>query len=90
MALNISGLKRIEQFPLASNANSNFFGYATADAVATVQAAGYFNSARHKLLVGDVIMVKAGLGGTPKLLFLHVATVPAAPTNITVTTETFA
>lgn len=42
----------------------NVFYYATTDAKATVQAAGYFNSAAALLKVGDLINATFGVGGT--------------------------
>lgn len=43
------------------------FLYRTADAVATVTASGYFNSAvaEYNLATGDMILAVSGFGGTP-------------------------
>ena len=87
MPVEITKLKRIEQIPLGVGSNHNWFYGASADAVATVLAAGFFNTVRHKLLVGDTIVYKAGLGTAPNLLFLNVATVPASPGDVTVTVD---
>lgn len=54
---------------------SKYF-YATADATATVAAAGYFNDAREQLAKGDVVEVVADIDGTPDRLHLLIDTVP--------------
>lgn len=41
------------------------FGYATDDAAATVEGAGYFNAAAGELLRGSTIVVIAAFAGTP-------------------------
>lgn len=60
--------------------------YATEDALATVVAAGYFNSARANVKVGDVIIFVAGYGGT---LAVETAVFSAVPSsgNVTITRE---
>lgn len=40
--------------------------YATADAAAVVDTAGYFNPAADMLRVGDMMFANLGLGGTPQ------------------------
>lgn len=40
------------------------YGYSTADAVATVNTAGYFNALADQLSVGDIIFVRSSTGGT--------------------------
>ena len=52
MAYAASGLTR-----LAGASNGNLWFYTTADAIAAVNSAGYFNSAANMLNVRDVIMV---------------------------------
>jgi len=39
--------------------------YATVDAAASVDTAGYFNNAAHMLRVGDMIMANVDTDGTP-------------------------
>lgn len=56
--------------------------YATDDAAATVETAGYFNGARAFLRVGDVITSVMAAGGTPVLKQYVVTAVPASG-NIT-------
>ena len=52
MAYSASGLSR-----LAGSSNMNLWSYVTADAIATVNTEGYFNSAANMLAVRDVIIV---------------------------------
>lgn len=52
MAYSASGLTR-----LAGGSGVNLYHYSTTDAIATVNSAGYFNSAANMLNVRDVIIV---------------------------------
>lgn len=52
MAYSASGLTR-----LAGGSGVNLYHYSTADAIATVNTAGYFNNAANMLNVRDVIIV---------------------------------
>lgn len=52
MAFSASGLTR-----LAGGSGVNLYHYSTTDAIATVNSAGYFNSAANMLNVRDVIIV---------------------------------
>jgi len=52
MAYSASGLSR-----LAGSSNMNLWSYVTTDAIATINSAGYFNSAANMLAVRDVIIV---------------------------------
>ena len=52
MAYSASGLSR-----LAGSSNMNLWSYVSADAIATVNTEGYFNSAANMLAVRDVIIV---------------------------------
>lgn len=61
--------------------------YATADAAATVTTAGYFNDARYKLSVNDLIICMCVVGGTGVLVYAKVTAAPAAG-NVTVTSNT--
>jgi hypothetical protein len=63
------------------------FSYATDDAAAVVEAAGYFNDARSRLTVGSIIFASMVLGGTPVLKSLIVTAVPATG-NVTVALQT--
>jgi hypothetical protein len=57
--------------------------YATDDAAATVEAAGYFNGARAFLRVGDIITAVMAAAGTPIGKNYVVLTVPASG-NVTI------
>lgn len=61
----------------------------TADAAATVAAAGYFNGARGLLQVNDLIEAVTGVGGSVVVKAYIVATVPATG-NVTVAAVTYA
>lgn len=65
----------------------NFYCYATPDAVATVIAAGYFNNARSKLNVNDVIDALCVATGTGDRVSVIVTAVPASG-NVTVAVNT--
>jgi|TARA_S200002703_G_scaffold46294_2_gene40166 hypothetical protein len=52
MAYSAAGLTR-----LAGGSGVNLYHYSTTDAIATVNTAGYFNSAANMLNVRDVIIV---------------------------------
>jgi hypothetical protein len=52
MAFNAAGLTRI-----GGASNADLWFYTTADAIATVNTAGYFNDASNMLAVRDVIIV---------------------------------
>lgn len=76
---------------LASGAQKNalisLYSYATDDAAATVEAAGYFNSARGRLTVGTVIIASMANAGTPVLKAYVVTAVPATG-NVTIALQT--
>lgn len=55
----------------------------TNDARADTIAAGYFNSSRAKLVLGDSIQIHSDMGGTPKLSMVIVTASPASG-NVTV------
>lgn len=79
MAFKIEQLKRYAQVYLpTAKRQCNFFFHATEDPAASVAAAGYFNLARHKLKVGDVIVSKSGITATEVLQFLDVTAVPGS------------
>lgn len=59
------------------------FIYATVDAAATLETAGYFNNARNTLQKGDIILASMVNGGTP-VLKPYVATAVPASGNVTV------
>jgi hypothetical protein len=68
----------------AKTTTSSLWRYATDDAAATVETAGYFNSARGLLTVGDAINASMVLAGTPVVKNYVVLTVPVSG-NVTIT-----
>jgi len=89
MAFNIRSLTLYASAPVATNTAVNFYVYATADAAATVLTAGYFNDARSKLKVNDVIEAMAVATATGDRLTLKVTAAPASG-NVTVAVNTSA
>lgn len=85
MALNNRALVQDASVPYAADtAPCNFYKYASADAAATIVAAGYFNNVRDKLKVGDIIEAVA-LAGTASADRLElVVTAAPATGNVTV------
>lgn len=89
MALGIRSLCMAGSVPYTNTlGRTAWYRYATADAVATVTTAGYFNGAREKLAVGDTIDAVCVLGGTPDRVSVLVTAVPAAPGDVTVAINT--
>lgn len=60
-----------------ANTAVNWYVYASGDAAATITTAGYFNGARDKLKVNDIIFVMAVAAGTGDFLALKVTAAPA-------------
>ena len=71
----------------AAGKRVDFFSYATADAVATVTTAGYFNNARAKLQVNSVIDALCLADGVGDRISVTVTAVPATG-NVTVAINT--
>ncbi len=67
MAYDASKLTR-----LAGASGVALWHYATTDTVATVNTAGYFNSAANMLNVNDVIIAVTSTGGTPVISHVYV------------------
>jgi hypothetical protein len=79
MAFNARSLCLFNSTPYgAASKTVNWYGYGTPDAAATVVAAGYFNGARDKLKVNDVIMAMTVADGVGDLLVLKATAVPAS------------
>jgi len=57
---------------LAGSSSGSLFHYSTADAVADVNTAGYFNAAANMLRLNDVILCVSSTGGTPVISQLYV------------------
>jgi len=89
MAFKIRQLQRVASVSFDDNGTSkkcNWYVYATTDADATVQAAGYFNDARDTLSVGDTIEAMTALAGTPERVVMRVTAVPTTG-NVTVAVD---
>jgi hypothetical protein len=78
MALDIKALVRMVSVPVSAGVTYTKWAYASADAAATIVAAGYFNGARDQLKVNDTIDVMAVQGGTGDWLLLKATAVPAS------------
>lgn len=76
-------LVRVTSAPIAAGDVRSAYKYWTADAAATVAAAGYFNGARTRLLKGDTITVVSDVGGTPALK-AYVVTASPSTGNVTI------
>jgi len=59
------------------------YGYSTADTIATVNTAGYFNSLANTLAVGDTILVRSSTGGTQALSWVYVLTNTGGVVDVT-------
>lgn len=69
MAFDINSLKPISQ---AGTDGPDFFIYSSADTIADINTAGYFNNVAIQLKVNDVILVVSSTGGTPVHSFVIV------------------
>lgn len=67
MAFSLSGF-----YPDGRAGGLKVHTYNTTDTMATVRAAGYFNSVSDVLAVNDLIMVASSTGGTPVLTITYV------------------
>lgn len=82
------------QVPVGSAAGAagatvlSIFAYATDDAAATVETAGYFNNARALLTVGDIILAVMAVGGGTPVLKAYTATAVPASGNVTIARQT--
>ncbi len=71
----------------ASNGGVSFYTYSTADAAASVLAAGYFNAVRANLMVNDVVIAMCQRDVIGDLVIMRVATVPSDASNVTVVSD---
>ncbi|WP_127523664.1 hypothetical protein [Mesorhizobium sp. Z1-4] len=82
MSLNLRSLALWASAPFglstAAASKVNFYTYASADSLATILAAGYFNDARDKLQVDDVIFVLSAAGGASAFTTIIMDTVPTS------------
>lgn len=66
MPFEVKGLSRLYQLGTSGTLQpTNFWGYVTADAHATIIAANYFNAQAQHMRVGDIILATTAIGGTP-------------------------
>ena len=86
MALQIRALTLTASVPVDTNKSVGFYKYATPDAAATVIAAGYFNDARDKLAVNDIIECVCVATGTGDRVVVRVTAVPSSG-NVTVAAD---
>jgi len=86
MTFKIRSLALYASVPYDTNKSVRFYKYATIDAAATVLTAGYFNDARDKLQVNDVIECVTSAGGTGDRIVVRVTAVPSSG-NVTVTVD---
>ena len=87
MAYEPKALVRVANSYVTDSVTMGAHIYGTPDLAAVVETAGYFNGARAKLTVGDVITASMGIGSTQKLKILVVTAVPATG-NVTVALQT--
>ena len=73
--------------PLSAGVMVNAWLYATPDAAATVEAAGYFNNARAKLKKNDLLRAVMVTGGVCVIKQYVFSAVPASG-NVTITLQT--
>lgn len=83
MAFQIRSLALSASVPVGTNKSVGFYKFATTDATATVVANGYFNNARDKLAVNDVIEAVCAADGTGDRIVVRVTAVPSSG-NVTV------
>ena len=57
---------------LAGASGVSLWHYSTADAIATVNTAGYFNNAANMVKLNDVIIAVTSTGGTPVVSHTYV------------------
>lgn len=78
--------------PVGAQARSgnvpSIYTYTTPDTLATIKAAGYFNSLRDQVYKDDVVITITSNGGTAVLTIIFFLLVPRSPltTNVTVVT----
>lgn len=87
MALDTRALRRVTSVEVLPNVLVHDFFYATADALAVVTTAGYFNNSRAALTVHSTIRAVVDYSGTANYVSLRVTAVPASG-NVTVAIDT--
>lgn len=69
---------------LAYANNFTLWHYTTTDTAATIQGAGYFNSAASMVRVGDLIIINIDTDGTPSTKFYIVTANSGSSVTVTV------
>jgi hypothetical protein len=82
-AHNPKSLSRFASATYSDLTPASWFFYPTANAIATVIAAGYFNDSRSQLRAGDLITIASAQGGTVDTITVKLTAVPATG-NVTV------
>jgi hypothetical protein len=82
MAYSANGLNTIGGQSKAGNAPA-MYSYTTADAIADVNDAGYFNAASSILKVGDIIFCRTSTGGTAAMTIVWVNANAAGVVDVT-------
>ena len=78
MAYTASSLNR-----LAGASGMSLWHYSTADTIATVNTAGYFNDAIGMIAKNDVIIAVTSTGGTPVVSLVYAKDVSASAIDVT-------
>lgn len=77
-AFNVNNWSRIAvggAIGTGSKSVKSLYLYVTAETIATIEGAGYFDSLIDDLAVGDAVMVVAGVGGAPTMRIYYVSSV---------------
>jgi len=78
MAYTASSLNR-----LAGASGMSLWHYSTADTIATVNTAGYFNDAIGMIAKNDVIIAVTSTGGTPVVSLVYAKDVSSSAIDVT-------
>jgi 2-hydroxy-3-keto-5-methylthiopentenyl-1-phosphate phosphatase len=68
---------------IATTSGNNLWFYKTADAIATVNTANYFNDAIGMIRKHDVIIVVSSTGGTPAINLVYAKDVTSTAIDVT-------
>ena len=65
MAYDVKNIKRFAIGATQNSITAGIWHYKSADAVATVETANYFNALAAELQIGDIIFASLVMGGSP-------------------------
>ena len=68
---------------LATGSGLNLWHYTTADTIATVNTAGYFNDAIGMIRANDIIIAVTSTGGTPVVSLVYAKDVSSTAIDVT-------